>query len=53
MVRAGLEARIDRKTFYRLADLGDVVARDGVDWFGLWSGGTFFALVPAADLPAE
>jgi hypothetical protein len=52
-IRAGLEARIDRKTFYRLADLGDVVARDGVDWFGLWSGGTFFALVPEADLPAE
>ncbi len=53
MVRAGLEARIDRKTFYRLADLGEVVARDGADWFGLWSGGTFFPLVPAADLPAD
>lgn len=53
MVRAGLEARIDRKTFYRLADIGDVVARDGTDWFGLWSGGTFFPLVPAADLPAD
>ena len=53
MVRAGLEARIDRKTFYRLADLGDVVQRDGSGWFGLWSGGTFFALIPAADMPAD
>jgi hypothetical protein len=53
MVRAELEARIDRKTFYRLADIGDVVARDGKDWFGLWSGGTFFPLVPAADLPPD
>lgn len=46
MVRAGLEARIDRKTFYRLADLG--VHRDG--WFGLWSGGAFFPLMPSSDL---
>lgn len=53
MVRAGLEARIDRKTFYRLADLGCVAAQDGTDWFGLWSGGAFFPLVPAADMPAD
>jgi hypothetical protein len=53
MVRAGLEARIDRKTFYRLAEVGDVETRDGTDWFGLWSGGSFFPLVPAADLPAD
>lgn len=46
MVRAGLEARIDRKTFYRIVELG--VHRDG--WFGLLSGGAFFPLMPSADL---
>ena len=45
-VRRGLEARIDRKTFYRLVDLG--VHRDG--WFGLWSGGQFFPIIPSAEL---
>ncbi len=40
MVRDGLEALIDRKTFYRLVDLG--VEQDGR--FGVWSGGEFFAL---------
>ncbi len=45
-VRRGLEARIDRKTFYRLVDLG--VHRDG--WFGIWSGGQFFPIIPSAEL---
>ena len=40
-VRAGLEARIDRKTFYRLVALG--VHHDG--WFGVWSGDVFFPFV--------
>lgn len=42
-IRAGLEALIDRKTFYRLMDLGVVEG----DWFGLWSGGAFFRILPA------
>jgi uncharacterized protein len=46
MVRAGLEALIDRKSFYRLVDLG--VHHDG--WFGLWSSGQFFAVIPSAEL---
>ncbi len=46
-VRAGLEALIDRKSFYRLVDLG--VHHDG--WFGLWSGGTFFPVIESAELP--
>jgi len=37
LVRAGLEALIDRKSFYRLVDLG--VHHEA--WFGLWSGGAF------------
>lgn len=48
MVRRGLEARIDRKSFYRLADLGEVQG----DWFGVTSQGTFFPLVPAAEIEA-
>ncbi len=47
MVRDGLEALIDRKSFYRLAGIG--TQKD--DWFGLWSGGAFFRMIPQADLP--
>ena len=50
-VRANLEALIDRKSFYRLVELGEVDTVDGIDWFGLRSGGEFFAVIPAADLP--
>lgn len=46
MIRRGLEALIDRKSFYRMVDLG--VHRDG--WFGLWSGGVFFPMIPSAEL---
>lgn len=46
-VRAGLEALIDRKSFYRLVEIG--ARRDG--WFGLWSGGVFFPIIPEAELP--
>ncbi len=49
MVRRGLEARIDRKSFYRLADLGEV---EGA-WFGVRSQGVFFPLVAAAEIEAE
>lgn len=45
-IRAGLEALIDRKTFYRLMDLG--VVED--EWFGLWSGGAFFRILPVEAL---
>lgn len=50
-VRAGLEALIDRKSFYRLADLGVTEKVEETDWFGLWSAGRFFPMIPAADLP--
>ncbi|MEL6207379.1 MAG: DUF1285 domain-containing protein [Pseudomonadota bacterium] len=52
-VRAELEALIDRKTFYRLVDAGEVQAVDGADWFGLRSGGAFFPVIPAAELDLE
>ncbi|MGQ0565895.1 MAG: DUF1285 domain-containing protein [Gemmobacter sp.] len=50
MVRAGLEARIDRKSFYRLVDLCHDEVVEGVDWFGLRSGGAFFPVIPSSDL---
>lgn len=49
-VRAGLEALIDRKSFYRLVELGREATVDGVAQFGVWSGGRFFPIVPAAAL---
>lgn len=51
LVRGELEALIDRKTFYRLVDAGDRAEVSGVEWFGLWSGGQFFPVIPASDLP--
>ncbi|MBV7395123.1 DUF1285 domain-containing protein [Mameliella sediminis] len=47
LVRANLEALIDRKSFYRLVDLG---AHHG-GWFGVWSGGQFFPIIPSDELP--
>lgn len=49
-VRRGLEALIDRKSFYRLVDIGTVEMHDGADWFGLRSGGVFFPVQLAAEL---
>ncbi|MBV2359599.1 DUF1285 domain-containing protein [Thalassococcus sp. CAU 1522] len=46
-VRAGLEALIDRKSFYRLVDRG--AHHDG--WFGVWSSGVFFRIIPSDELP--
>ncbi|MBS0563537.1 MAG: DUF1285 domain-containing protein [Proteobacteria bacterium] len=50
-IRANLEALIDRKTFYRLVDLCVHEPHDGESWFGLWSSGRFFPVIPSADLP--
>jgi hypothetical protein len=49
-VRAGLEALIDRKNFYRLVDLGEAHKVGGTDWFGVWSAGEFFPIIPVAEL---
>jgi hypothetical protein len=46
-VRRNLEALIDRKSFYRLVDLGE----HHDEWFGVWSKGTFFGLIPSDELP--
>jgi len=50
MVRAGLEALIDRKSFYRLVDIGTQAHLDGDNWFGLWSGTVFFPVIRAQEL---
>lgn len=50
-VRGGLDALIDRKSFYRLVDLGETRDHEGREWFGLLSDGVFFPVIPAAELP--
>lgn len=47
LIRANLEALIDRKSFYRLVDRG--AHHEG--WFGVWSGGQFFPIIPSDELP--
>ncbi len=50
-IRANLDALIDRKSFYRLVDLGCIEPHEGMDWFGIWSSGAFFPIIPASELP--
>ncbi|MCB1342759.1 MAG: DUF1285 domain-containing protein [Pseudooceanicola sp.] len=47
-VRADLEALIDRKSFYRLVEIG--AHHEG--WFGLWSSGAFFPVIPSEEMRA-
>jgi len=46
LIRADLEALIDRKSFYRLVELGE----HAEGWFGLWSSGSFFPVIPSSEL---
>jgi len=46
LVRSNLEALIDRKSFYRLVD----ICVHHEEWFGLWSKGTFFPIIPSKAL---
>jgi hypothetical protein len=46
LVRADLWALIDRKSFYRLVELGETEG----DWFGVRSAGAFFPIIPANEL---
>jgi hypothetical protein len=50
LVRRNLEALIDRKTFYRLVDLGEARTHEGREWFGVTSQGAFFPMIPAEEL---
>lgn len=49
-VRRGLEALIDRKSYYRLVEIGEHADVDGTSWFGLRSGRTFFPIIPTVEL---
>ncbi len=51
LIRANLWALIDRKSFYRLVELGCHDRHEGASWFGLWSGGQFFPVIPSSELP--
>lgn len=50
LVRDELEALIDRKSFYRLVDIGIHKTLKGQSWFGLSSKMTFFPIIPSKDL---
>jgi len=50
LIRANLEALIDRKSFYRLVDIGEEDMVAGEAWFGVRSAGVFFPIIPAAEL---
>lgn len=52
-IRAGLEALIDRKSFYRLVDLAQTAPYLGEDWLGVYSSGAFFPMMRSADLGAQ
>ncbi len=49
-VRRGLEALIDRKSYYRLVDIGEHNEVEGERWFGLRSGGVFFPIIPSVEM---
>ena len=53
LIRRNLEALIDRKSFYRLVDLGTEREVDGVRQFGVWSDGAFFPFIPADALDPD
>ncbi|MDX5365534.1 MAG: DUF1285 domain-containing protein, partial [Alphaproteobacteria bacterium] len=49
-VRARLDALINRAVFYDLVELGVEEEDEGRNWFGIWSGGTFFPVQPAEEM---
>jgi len=49
-IRGGMEALIDRKSYYRLVDIAEHADVGGTRWFGLRSGGVFFPMIQSAEL---
>ena len=49
-IRNGLDALIDRKTFYRLIDIGQHRNYENEDWFGIVSASTFFPIIKSEEL---
>lgn len=52
-VRRNLEALIDRKSFYRLIDLGSIENYKSDVWFGIWSNNCFFPIILNELLPTH
>ncbi|MBL4750058.1 MAG: DUF1285 domain-containing protein [Amylibacter sp.] len=50
LIRANLEALIDRKSFYRLVDIGVHSDFEGESWFGVWSKAAFFPIILSSEL---
>ena len=50
LIRKNLEALIDRKSFYRLIELGSIQNFEGTNWFGIRSSEIFFPIIPEAEL---
>lgn len=50
LIRSNLEALIDRKSFYRLVDIGTHEEQSGERWFGVWSGDRFFPIIRSEEL---
>ena len=49
-IRNGLDALIDRKTFYRLIDIGQHKKYESEDWFGIESASAFFPIIKSEEL---
>jgi hypothetical protein len=52
LVRGRLEALVSRAVMYDLVELGETIDMDGVEMFGIRSGGHIFPVMPAAELDA-
>ena len=50
LVRANLEALIDRKSFYRLVEIAEHADYQGESWFGVRSDGVFFPIIPSVEI---
>lgn len=50
LVRANLEALINRNVFYDLVEHAVTETVDGTNMFGVWSAGTFFPFAPAEEV---
>jgi len=50
LVRSNLEALIDRKSFHRLVEICVHEAHNNESWFGMWSSGLFFPIIPSKDI---
>ena len=49
-IRSNLDALIDRKSFYRLIDIGEHHEMNEQSWFGIWSKGEFFPIILSSEL---